>query len=90
MKDLEKGETSNNNERKLNLNDIWGQLKVFLAELLDIRKGADPKATIEGIERDIPFKGHTAWILIFSIFIASIGLNTNSVSYTHLTLPTIA
>ena len=78
MTDLEKGETSNNSERKLDLNDIWGQLKVFLAELLDIRKGADPKATIEGIERDIPFKGHTAWILIFSIFIASIGLNTNS------------
>jgi len=57
---------------------IWDQFKTFLNELLNIRIGCDPKSTIEGIVKDIPFKGHTAWILIFSILIASIGLNTNS------------
>ena len=60
------------------IKDIWQRLKVFLRELLDIRNGAEPKITIEGIKKDIPFKGHTAWILVFSILIASIGLNTNS------------
>ncbi len=32
----------------------------------------------DSIVADIPFKGHTSWILICSIFIASIGLNANS------------
>jgi len=57
---------------------VWEQFKAFLKELLNIRIGCDPSSTIEGITKDIPFKGHTAWILIFSILIASIGLNTNS------------
>jgi len=55
-----------------------GSTKVFLTELLDIRKNTDKGATKEAIIADIPFKGHTAWILVCSIFIASIGLNTNS------------
>lgn len=58
--------------------NIWHRFSTFIKDLLDISQGADAKATIEGIKKDIPFKGHTAWILIFSIFIASIGLNTNS------------
>ncbi|WP_010520226.1 TIGR00341 family protein [Aquimarina agarivorans] len=61
-----------------NIKNIWEQFKEFVLGLLDIRNGAEPKITIEGIKKDIPFKGHTAWILVFSIFIASIGLNTNS------------
>lgn len=60
------------------IQSIWEKFKEFVLGLLDIRQGAEPKSTIEGIKKDIPFKGHTAWILIFSIFIASIGLNTNS------------
>lgn len=46
--------------------------------ILGFEEGADIPATIEGIKRDISFRGHTAWILIFSILICSIGLNTNS------------
>ncbi|MEQ8217209.1 MAG: DUF389 domain-containing protein [Arenibacter sp.] len=53
-------------------------IKVFMADLLDIRKNTDPEATKESIIADIPFKGHTSWILICSIFIASVGLNANS------------
>ena len=56
----------------------WQGLKKFLSELLDIRMDTDRDATIEAVKRDIPFKGHTAWILIFSIFVASIGLNVSS------------
>jgi len=57
---------------------FFGSLKQFLKELLDIRLGADKERTAQDVKDAISMKGHTAWILIFSIFIASIGLNTNS------------
>ena len=53
-------------------------VKTFFSELLDFRDDTDRDATIEAIKCDIPFKGATAWILICSIFVASIGLNANS------------
>ena len=53
-------------------------IKKFLLELLDFRDDKDHQATIEAIKIDIPFKGATAWILIFAVFVASIGLNANS------------
>jgi uncharacterized hydrophobic protein (TIGR00271 family) len=53
-------------------------LKTFLIELLDFRHDTDREATIAAIKSDIPFKGATAWILICSIFVASVGLNANS------------
>ena len=53
-------------------------LKVFLTNLLDFRQDTDREATINAIKADIPFKGATAWILIFAVFVASIGLNANS------------
>lgn len=57
---------------------LLGSTKKFLRELLDIRTNTDQEATKEAIIADIPFKGHTSWILICSIFIASVGLNANS------------
>lgn len=39
---------------------------------------ADELEIIEGIKRGVEFKGVNLWTLIFAIFIASIGLNTNS------------
>ncbi len=65
-------------EQTKDIKTIWAQFKSFVLGLLDIRQDTDHKATIDGIKSDIAFKGHTAWILIFSIFIASIGLNSNS------------
>ncbi len=53
-------------------------LKTFFVELLDFRHDTDRDATIDAIKGDIPFKGATAWILICSIFVASVGLNANS------------
>ncbi|MDW5287733.1 DUF389 domain-containing protein [Formosa sp. PL04] len=53
-------------------------IRSFLSELLDFRQDTDQQATIAAIKGDIPFKGATAWILICSIFVASIGLNANS------------
>lgn len=54
------------------------KVKDFIIELLDFREDTDQEATIEAIKSDIPFKGATAWILICSIFVASIGLNADS------------
>jgi len=56
----------------------WQGLKTFFSELLDIRQDTDRDATIEAVKKDISFKGHNAWILVFSIFVASIGLNVSS------------
>ncbi|MGB5420469.1 DUF389 domain-containing protein [Algibacter sp.] len=52
--------------------------KKFLRELLDFRHDTDRDVTIQAIKSDIPFKGATAWILVCSIFVASVGLNANS------------
>ena len=57
---------------------LFASVKTFLQELLDFRDDTDRDATIAAITADIPFKGATAWILICSIFVASIGLNANS------------
>jgi uncharacterized hydrophobic protein (TIGR00271 family) len=56
----------------------WKGLKLFFKELLDLREETDRETTIENVKTDISIKGHNAWILIFSIFVASIGLNVSS------------
>ncbi len=63
---------------KKDFQGLLSSVKKFLIELLDIRNNTDQEATRESIIADIPFKGHTSWILICSIFIASVGLNANS------------
>ena len=63
---------------KEKIEGIWENIKAFLSELLDIRKDSDRSETVESVRKDISFQGHNAWILIFSIMVASIGLNANS------------
>ena len=70
--------TPNEGEFEATRLNTWSNVKKFLRELFDIRTDSDRDATIEAVKKDIPFKGHTAWILIFSIFVASIGLNVSS------------
>ncbi|MEM9679942.1 MAG: DUF389 domain-containing protein [Bacteroidota bacterium] len=57
---------------------LFQSINTFLRELLAFREDTDRDATIQAIKGDIPFKGATAWILICSIFVASVGLNANS------------
>ena len=80
-------ENQNNEQEKLDqqkqgikndFKDFLNSVKTFLVDLLDIREGTDRKETIQKIKDGIQVKSHTAWILIFSILIASIGLNTSS------------
>jgi uncharacterized hydrophobic protein (TIGR00271 family) len=57
---------------------LFASVKTFLSELLDFRDDTDRDATIEAIKADISFKGATAWILVCSIMVASVGLNADS------------
>ncbi len=57
---------------------FFQSLKEYLPKLLTIRQGTDKEATAERIREGISIKGQTAWILVFSILIASIGLNVSS------------
>lgn len=52
---------------------------IFLQERFDLHldKAAEPEV-IQSIKRGVEFKGMNLWVLIFAIFIASLGLNTNS------------
>ena len=65
-------------EVKKEVTGLLGGIKGFLVELLNIKRDTDKKGTLEDIKSTISMKGHTAWILIFSITICSIGLNANS------------
>ena len=62
-----------------NFSQLFSDTRIYLVNLLDFRKDADQISTTEAIKADIQFKGATAWILICSILVASIGLNTNSI-----------
>lgn len=54
-------------------------IKAFLKEYLDLRKDKDNELeTVESIRKGVEFKGANLWILIFAIFMASLGLNVNS------------
>ena len=63
---------------KQDVKGLFSSLKLFLIELLDFRHDTDREATISAIKADISIKGATAWILICSIFVCSVGLNANS------------
>lgn len=57
---------------------ILAILRPLIIDRLQIRDLAEPESTIEGIKKDIEFRGFNVWILVFSIVIASIGLNVDS------------
>lgn len=54
-------------------------LKGFLMEYLDLRRDkSNESETVQSIVQGVEFKGANLWILIFAIFMASLGLNVNS------------
>ncbi len=62
-----------------NFTSLIKSAKEFLQEIMSIKEGTDIEGTIESIQKDMVFRGPTVWILIASIFIASIGLNVSSI-----------
>ena len=61
-----------------NFKDFISSLYHFVRQTLSFTDEVDKDATIKVIKAEIDFKGFNIWILIFSIIIASIGLNTDS------------
>ena len=56
-----------------------GYLNLFIRRLLSLRNDKAPEEeTIASINASVEFRGANLWILIFAIFVASLGLNTNS------------
>ncbi len=50
----------------------------FFKGILDITDGVSKPKAVEEIKESISFRGHQAWILMFSILVASIGLSADS------------
>lgn len=51
---------------------------VYLRQTLTIPDVADQSAVLDFVRADVEFRGAKAWILILAVFVASLGLNTNS------------
>lgn len=75
---METNEEVNPDKLKQSAKGTFEEIKSFLSGLLDVRHDTDKEETVESVKKEISFKGHNAWILIFSIFVASIGLNVSS------------
>lgn len=75
-----KNSDSNNSAENLkkSAKGTFVSIRIFLSELLDIRHDTDKEETVDAVKKEISFKGHNAWILVFSIFVASVGLNVSS------------
>ena len=71
-------DTDSQNNTQNNKDNFISVLYKFFKEIFSIREGTDRLKTIEFIQKDIEFKGRGIWILIASVFIASLGLNINS------------
>jgi len=63
---------------KKNAEGLLSGIIIFLKSILSFHKDVDKNSTVNAIKADISMKGTTAWILICSILIASVGLNANS------------
>ena len=55
------------------------QIKRILTIHFDLRQEKeDEQETIDSLKKGVEFRGTNLWVLIFAIFLASLGLNTNS------------
>lgn len=72
-------EKMNDNSTKHNGRSHWNRFRDFLREYfnLDADKASEEEVR-DNIRKGVEFRGTNLWVLIFAIFIASIGLNVNS------------
>ena len=63
---------------KKNASGLFNGILIFIKSVFSFYKDVDKNATINSIKKDISMRGTTAWILICSILIASVGLNSDS------------
>ena len=63
----------------MTFNNALNAVKQSLKRYLDQKQDREnEQTTVQAIREGIEFKGSNIWILIFAIFMASLGLNTNS------------
>lgn len=69
----------NQKQKPIGLRNKILQILLFFRDRFDLHEGKeDELETIDYIKKNIEFKGANLWILIFAIFVASVGLNVNS------------
>lgn len=62
-----------------NIRELFNRGRVYFGDLLNLYPNMESTdVTVEAIREGIKFKGANIWILIFAVFTASLGLNTNS------------
>lgn len=67
------------NKKALDIRRRILQTLLFFKDRFDLHEGKeDELETIDYIKKNVEFKGANLWILIFAIFVASVGLNVNS------------
>ena len=71
-------ENSEQPDIKKNAQGLLSGIIVFLKGVLSFQRDVDKNSTVNAIKADISMRGTTAWVLICSILIASVGLNANS------------
>ena len=58
---------------------IWKNTRQFMHGRFDLKDGSAAQCeVVEGVRKGIDFKGTNLWVLMFAVFIASLGLNVNS------------
>ena len=65
-------------KKSKNLTEVLSSIWDFFYNLLDLKDGLDKEGTIINIKSNKEMKGANAWLLMCSIFIASLGLDLNS------------
>jgi len=69
----------NQEQKPIGLRNKILYVLLFFRDRFDLHEGKeDELETIDYIKKNIEFKGANLWILIFAIFVASVGLNVNS------------
>lgn len=67
------------NKKPVGLRNKILMILIFFKDRFDLHEGKeDELETIDYIKKNVEFKGANLWILIFAIFVASVGLNVNS------------
>jgi uncharacterized hydrophobic protein (TIGR00271 family) len=63
----------------VNMNKYYETFQEFIYEIFDLESDrASFTEIVEGISKNVYFRGTNLWILIFAILVASVGLNMNS------------
>ena len=67
-----------NDDLKKNASGLFKSINILLKRVFSFQNEVDKNMVVNSIKSDISMRGTTAWILVCSILIASVGLNADS------------